>query len=48
MARLKEDCDILVDQIRAIDNKRLQKKLGSLPPEAEEQVKKNLSIIFDL
>lgn len=48
MAKLKEDCDILVDQIRAIDNKRLKKRLGSLPEEVEEQVKKNLSIILEL
>lgn len=48
IAKLKEDCDILIDQIRAIDNKRLQKKLGSLPEEIAEKVKRNLSIIFDL
>lgn len=48
MAKLKEDCDILIDQIRAIDNKRLQKRLGSLPEEVEEQVKRNLLVILDL
>jgi mRNA interferase MazF len=48
MAKLKEDCDILIDQIRAIDNKRLQSKLGMLPAEIEEQLKQNLLIIFDL
>ncbi len=48
MAKLKEDGDILIDQIRAIDNKRLQKRLGSLPEEVEEQVKRNLSVILDL
>lgn len=48
MAKLKEDCDILIDQIRAIDNKRLQKRLGSLPEEAEEQLKENLLVILDL
>ena len=31
LADLKQDCDILVDQFRAIDNKRLIKKIGELP-----------------
>ena len=48
MARLKQDCDILIDQIRAIDTKRLQKKLGSLPDDVEDKVKHNLAIILDL
>ena len=48
MAKLKEDCDILIDQVRAIDNKRLQKRLGTLPEEIEDKVRKNLSIILDI
>lgn len=48
MANLKEDCDVLVDQIRAIDNRRLKKKLGALPEEIEGQIKSNVSIILDL
>ncbi len=48
MAKLKEDCDILIDQVRAIDNKRLQKKLGVLPEEIKKLVKQNLLIILDL
>lgn len=48
MAKLKEDYDILIDQLRAIDNKRLQSKLGTLPLEIEEQLKQNLLIILDL
>lgn len=48
MAKLKEDCDVLIDQVRAIDNKRLQKKLGSLPAATQEQLKQNLAIIFDI
>ena len=27
-AKLKEDCDVMIDQVRAIDNKRLLKKIG--------------------
>ncbi|HEX8279199.1 MAG TPA: type II toxin-antitoxin system PemK/MazF family toxin [Segetibacter sp.] len=48
MAKLKEDCDVLIDQIRAIDIRRLQKRLGSLPVEIENKIKQNLLIILDL
>lgn len=48
MAKLKEDCDILIDQVRAIDNKRLQKRIGSLPAEIEDKLKENLSVILDI
>jgi mRNA interferase MazF len=47
MTKLKEDCDIMIDQVRAIDKKRLQKKMGAIPGELEEIVKQNLKIIFD-
>jgi len=47
-ANLDYDCDIMIDQIRAIDNKRLIKKIGSLPSSVAEQVKENILIIFDL
>lgn len=48
MAKLKEDCDIMIDQVRAIDNKRLQSRLGTLPAEIKQQIKENLLIILDL
>jgi mRNA interferase MazF len=48
MANLYEDCDIMMDQIRAIDNKRLIRKLGDLPPALINQVKENIMIILDL
>ncbi len=48
IAKLKEDCDVLIDQIRAIDNKRLQKKLGILPEEIQSMIKTNIKIILDL
>jgi mRNA interferase MazF len=48
MAKLKQDCDVMIDQVRAIDVKRLQKKLGTLPEEIEDKIKHNLSIILDL
>ena len=48
MAKLKEDCDILLDQIRAIDNRRLIQKLGKIPNEKIEILKINLLSILDL
>ncbi|RLD84471.1 MAG: type II toxin-antitoxin system PemK/MazF family toxin [Bacteroidetes bacterium] len=48
MANLHKDCDIMLDQIRAIDNKRLIKKVGSLPNDLIELVKENIMIIIDL
>jgi mRNA interferase MazF len=48
MANLHQDCDIMIDQIRAIDNKRLLKKLGTLPMPSIEQVKKNILLILDI
>jgi mRNA interferase MazF len=48
MANLHENCDIMIDQVRAIDNKRLVKKVGELPKELFSQIKENLSIVLDL
>jgi len=48
MAKLQQDCDIMIDQIRAIDNKRLIKKVGDLPTELINMVKENLMITLDL
>lgn len=47
-AKLKEECDIMIDQIRAIDNKRLVAKLGSLPEKTINKIKENIAIVFDL
>jgi mRNA interferase MazF len=48
MAKLKEDCDIMIDQLRSIDNKRLQRKIGTIPEHLEDKVKQNLTIVLDL
>jgi len=48
MANLLENCDIMIDQIRAIDNKRLIKKIGILPSDLIEKVKENIIITLDL
>src|SRR5690606_19183274 len=47
-ANLKQESAILIDQIRAIDNKRLLQKTGILPSEFQEQVKENIKIVHDL
>ena len=48
IAKVKENCDIMIDQIRAIDNKRLIKKVGELSKDISNKVKENIQIIFDL
>ena len=48
IADLNQDCDIMIDQLRAIDNKRLIKRLGSLPNDIIGQIKENIQIILDL
>ncbi len=45
---LDQPSDILVDQIRAIDNKRLLTKLGKLSTEQVQILKRNLKIVLDL
>ena len=47
-AGLNQDCDILVDQVRAIDNRRLITKIGRLNDSKADHVKENLSIVLDL
>lgn len=48
MANLHQECDILMDQLRAIDNRRLLKRIGTLPDAAIENTRKNLKIMLDL
>jgi mRNA interferase MazF len=47
MANLHQNCDIMIDQIRAIDNKRLISKVGDLPKEYIHKVKENIQIVLD-
>jgi len=47
-ANLNENCDVMIDQIRAIDNKRLIKKIGILPRDLTQKVRENIGIILDL
>ncbi|MGF1586549.1 MAG: type II toxin-antitoxin system PemK/MazF family toxin [Bacteroidales bacterium] len=45
---LQQDCDIVIEQIRAVDNKRLFRKIAVLPPFLVESVKENIAILLDL
>jgi mRNA interferase MazF len=47
-ANLLIDCDIMIDQIRAIDNKRLIRKLGNLETHLIKKVKENIRIVLDI
>jgi mRNA interferase MazF len=46
--QLDELSDILIDQIRAIDNRRLLRQIGSLNKEQILKLKKNLLILLDI
>jgi mRNA interferase MazF len=46
--QLNKPSDIPIDQIRAIDNKRLIKKLGKLDSKQIKLVNENLKIVLDL
>ena len=48
IANLKIESDIMIDQIRAIDNRRLLNKIGELTKELQLRVKENIKIIIDL
>ncbi|WHF51052.1 type II toxin-antitoxin system PemK/MazF family toxin [Chryseobacterium gotjawalense] len=43
-----EDCEIMIDQIRALDNTRFIKKIGMVSPQIIEEVKTGLKIVLDL
>ena len=47
-AGLKEDCDVMIDQLRAIDNKRLVKKIGEVDSDTADKIRENLKIVLDL
>ena len=48
VANVKANSDILIDQLRTIDNKRLVKKVGKLPQNLIHKVKDNLMIVLDI
>lgn len=46
-AGLDKDSDVMVDQIRAIDARRLRKALGAVPSELLSRVCQNLSLLLE-
>ncbi len=48
IGNVKENCDIMIDQVRSIDNKRLINKVGKIPSVQIEEVKENLKVVLDL
>ena len=47
-ANMRENCDVMIDQMRAIDNNRLVKKIGRLPENLVEKLKENILIVLDI
>jgi mRNA interferase MazF len=47
-ANIKVESDIMIDQIRAIDKRRLLNKVGELPKELHKIVKENIKIVLDI
>lgn len=47
-ANLNQPCEAMIDQVRAIDNRRLTERLGTLPDELAVQVKETIRIVLDL
>jgi len=45
---LKEDCDVMIDQVRAIDIKRLIKKVGEVDSATADKIGENLKIVLDI
>ena len=48
MAGNTSDCEIMIDQARAVDNRRLRRRLGHLPPSVLAEVKEKLRHLTDL
>jgi mRNA interferase MazF len=38
----------MIDQIRAVDNRRLTSKVGELPGDLQQKVKENIRIVLDM
>jgi mRNA interferase MazF len=45
---LKQKSDVMIDQLRAIDNRRFQKKLGTMPANLFQQVADKIRIALEL
>lgn len=45
---VNRESSIMIDQIRAIDNKRFLNKIGKLPLNLRDRVKQNIRIVLDM
>ncbi len=45
---MQQNSSIMMDQIRAIDNKRFIKKIGTLPEHLQVKVRENIKIVLEL
>jgi mRNA interferase MazF len=45
---MQKPSDLMIDQIRVIDNKRFVQKIGELPADLRKIVNENLKIVLDL
>lgn len=42
------DCEVIIDQSHAIDNRRIQKELGKIPPLILKEIKDKLRLLGNL
>ena len=45
---VNEDCDIMIDQMRSIDNSRFIKRLGQIPAKKQKLVNEYIKVLLDL
>ena len=48
ISNMQQPSDLMIDQIRAIDNKRFVQKIGEIPADLRKRVTENLKIVLDL
>ena len=48
IANVQKPSDLMIDQIRAIDNNRLLKKIGDIPVDLRRKVIENIKIVLDI
>jgi mRNA interferase MazF len=43
-----EDCEVMIDQSRSIDNQRFQREIGKIPPTILKEIKEKLRLLGNL
>ena len=44
----REECEVMIDQSRAVDNRHLRRRLGQLPPALLRELKEKIRRLGDL